>query len=135
MNNLIEQIKKARFIWICGNGGSASTAEHFTADLVKRGYKAICLSSNMSVITMLANDYGYPYVFREQLEIFANEKDLLITFSCSGKSENILNAQNVFINKGWSVYAFPTFEEVEHQDFGILENEHLIMCHQIVKIL
>jgi len=134
MNSLINKIKKARFCWIIGNGGSCSTAEHFATDLIKKGYKAISLT-NSSIITMLANDYGYPYIFRKQLEVLANGEDLLITLSCSGKSENILNAQNVFINNGWNYYAFPTFEEEGHKDFGILEDKHLKMCHEIAKIV
>ena len=72
MKKLIEAIKKARFVFICGNGGSATTAEHFTCDLFSKGIKAICLNSNTSIMTMIANDFGYEYVFSKQLELFSN---------------------------------------------------------------
>jgi D-sedoheptulose 7-phosphate isomerase len=56
-NNLIEQIRNARFVFVCGNGGSAATAEHLTNDLFSKGIKAICLNSNVSIMTMIANDF------------------------------------------------------------------------------
>jgi D-sedoheptulose 7-phosphate isomerase len=121
---MLEKIKKARFIFICGNGGSASTAEHFTTDLIKKGYPAICLNSNNSVMTMIANDYGYQYVFSRQLETYANKKDLLIVFSVSGTSPNIVKALKVGIP---SIEVFG-FEGESYQD---AEDRHLRMAHRI----
>lgn len=133
MNELIEKIKKARFIWVCGNGGSASTAEHFVTDLVKKGYRAIALSSNTSVITMLANDYGYDRVFSKQLTTFAVEKDLLITISCSGTSPNIMNAILTAANLGLDIYRFEVFGK--ETDYGLLEDKHLKFAHEVAKAL
>jgi len=133
MNKLIQQIKKARFTWVCGNGGSSATAEHLTTDLVKKGYRAICLNSNNSVITMLANDYGYELIFSEQLHIYATPEDLLITISCSGTSENIVNVTGVAKARGMSVYKFETFGK--ETDYGLLEDKHLKFAHKVVKAL
>jgi len=133
MNDLIEKIQKAGLILTAGNGGSASTAEHFATDLVKKGYKAIALSSNTSVITMIANDYGYKRIFEKQLRVFADKNDLLITISCSGKSTNILEALNEARWIGMSIYEFETFGKIK--DYGKLEDKHLKFAHQIAKKL
>lgn len=130
MDELIKLIKKARFIWVCGNGGSAATAEHFVNDLVKKGYPAICLSSNTSLITMIANDYGYEYVFSKQLEVLATEKDLVITISCSGTSANILAVRSMPL----TLYAFETFKKGD-KDYGKLEDKHLKFVHEVIKQL
>lgn len=133
MNKLIELIKEARFIWIVGNGGSAATAEHFATDLVKKGYRAIALSSNTSVITMIANDYGYDWIFGKQLEIYGNETDLLITISCSGTSKNIRDAETVAENRGMNIYSFETFGKIK--DYGKLEDKHLKFAHEVASRL
>lgn len=133
MSDLIDLIGKVGTIYICGNGGSASTAEHFATDLVKKGYKAIALSSNSSLITMIANDYGYENIFSKQLQVFADSEDLLITISCSGKSDNILNAHKEARWIGMSVYQFETFGKI--RDYGKLEDKHLKMAHEIAKEL
>lgn len=133
MNKLIEQIKKARFIFLAGNGGSASTAEHFSNDLFKRGYKAICLNSNVSVMTMIANDYGYEEVFSRQLIFYGSSKDLLITISCSGTSENIQEALKCAKFLKMPVYQFETFGKVK--DYGKLEDKHLKFAHAVAKKL
>lgn len=136
MNNLLNKIKKASFIWIAGNGGSASCAEHFATDLVKKGYSAISLTSNTSLITMLANDYGYQTIFSKQLEIFASPDDLLITISCSGTSGNVVEAIRVAKEIGVDVYKFEIFKKGDKKrDFGKLENEHLMLAHKIAKKL
>lgn len=135
MNDLIKQIRKARFIWIAGNGGSASCAEHFTTDLVKKGYPAICLNSNTSVITMIGNDYGYEKIFSEQLIAYANQKDLLITISCSGTSKNIVEAQKIGFIRGFKIYEFATFDSSGVEEYGLLEDLHLKFAHEVAKAL
>ena len=134
MNDLIKLIKKAHIIWICGNGGSAATAEHFTADLIKKGYPAVCLNSNTSIITMIANDYGYNEIFSRQLGIYGNKEDLLITISCSGNSENIINALLIAGIIKMDVYQFERFDK-EFKDYGKLEDKHLQFIHETIKQL
>lgn len=130
MDRLIEQIKKARFIWVAGNGGSAATAEHFATDLVKKGYPAICLNSNTPLITMIANDYGYDQIFSKQLEKLSTRDDLLITISCSGTSPNIERAKKeAFVYKKMGFYQFETFGK--ETDYGKLEDKHLKFTHEV----
>lgn len=133
MKNLYELLKHARFVFVCGNGGSAATAEHFTIDLFSKGIKAICLNSNTAIMTMIANDFGYDQVFSRQLDIYARKKDLLITISCSGTSQNIVRAIRKAKIIGLKTYEFETFGK--KRDFGELENRHLQVVHMITKQL
>ena len=133
VKKLVSLIKDARFVFVCGNGGSAAAAEHFAIDLMSRGIKAICLNSNISVITMISNDFGYEYIFSKQLETFGGSNDLLITISCSGKSQNILNAQTIAEKIGMKIFIFETFGKV--MNYERLEEKHLIFIHKVKKEL
>lgn len=128
MRELVELIKQKRdrgnTVFVCGNGGSAATAEHFTNDLFSKGVRAICLNSNTSIMTMIANDYGYEYVFEKQLDVYAEPGDLLVVFSCSGKSENIVRAMQAGIE---TVTIFGEKDE----SYQAAENRHLVMAHAI----
>ncbi len=88
-----------RQVFICGNGGSAATASHFAAGLGKEGswngaakFRALALTDNVAWITSLANDTDYTRVFVEQLKNHAAPEDVLIAFSGSGNSHNVLRA-------------------------------------------
>ncbi len=134
MKDLIKQIKKARFCYIIGNGGSAATAEHLTNDLFSKGIKAICLNSNTSIMTMLANDFGYEYVFSKQLEVYGKPSDLLITISCSGTSINIVSAIYKAEDKKMKIYNFESFKGKD-KNYERLEDKHMKMVHKIKKAL
>jgi D-sedoheptulose 7-phosphate isomerase len=83
---------------ICGNGGSASDALHFAAEMVARFEKnrkalpSIALSENISTITAVGNDFGYDNSFSRQFEAFAQKGDILIAISTSGNSKNVIKA-------------------------------------------
>jgi D-sedoheptulose 7-phosphate isomerase len=88
-----------RRVFICGNGGSAATASHFAAGLGKEGswerpqkFRALALTDNVAWITSLANDTDFTRVFVEQLKNHAEPDDVLIVFSGSGNSQNVLRA-------------------------------------------
>ena len=93
-----DALKKGKSLLVCGNGGSASDAQHITGELVgrylkeRRALKAICLSDNAAVLTALANDYGYEYVFSRQVEAYGEEGGVLIGLSTSGRSPNVIKA-------------------------------------------
>ena len=95
---MISTIKSGGTIFWCGNGGSASDAEHLCAELVgrfnreRRSLSSVSLSSNTSTITSIGNDYGYDKVFSRQVEGLVNNSDLLVGISTSGNSENIEKA-------------------------------------------
>lgn len=129
MNKLVELIRKARFVYVCGNGGSASTAEHFTNDLFSKGVKAMCLSSNTSILTMIANDFGYDDIFKRQLLTYAYPGDLLIIISCSGTSKNIVRAKRIAKKLGVQIFEFETFSK--DRKYGKLEDKHLKFAHKV----
>jgi D-sedoheptulose 7-phosphate isomerase len=82
----------------CGNGGSASDAQHFTAEIVGRfekersAYPAVALSTDTSILTAVGNDYGYDEVFARQVQGLGRPKDVLIGISTSGYSQNVIRA-------------------------------------------
>lgn len=103
MADVIEILDTARGmrrqVFVCGNGGSASTASHFAAGLSKEGsweqpqkFRALTLTDNIAWLTSLANDTDYTRVFVEQLKNHADPDDVLIAFSGSGNSRNVLLA-------------------------------------------
>ena len=87
-------------ILACGNGGSAADAQHFAAELVgrfvrapaRRPLPAIALSSDPSVVTCIANDFGYEEVFARQVDAHGTRVDALLCISTSGSSPNVLRA-------------------------------------------
>ncbi len=88
---------QGKHVFLCGNGGSAANAIHLANDLVYgvspgtgNGVRAIALPANAAVMTCIANDEAYAEVFAYQLSVFGKEGDLLIVFSGSGNSANIL---------------------------------------------
>jgi D-sedoheptulose 7-phosphate isomerase len=95
-----------------GNGGSASDSQHIVAELVGRfqlernGLPAISLSSNIAVITAIANDFGYENIFQKQIEAIATNKDLVIGITTSGKSENIVRALKFSKDEGLKTIGF-----------------------------
>jgi len=98
INLMIGTLAGGNKILVVGNGGSATQASHFAAELVGRYKKerqampAVSLSTDIANLTAIANDYGYDRVFERQLEALGNEGDLLLALSTSGNSENILKA-------------------------------------------
>ena len=100
---LIELLDKNRQqdrqIFVCGNGGSAVMASHLASELSteplaegSRRFRVYSLTDNVTWISAIANDTDYSKVFVEQLKNLAREGDLLIAFSCSGNSENVIEA-------------------------------------------
>ncbi len=91
-------LEKGGTLFFAGNGGSASQAQHAAAEIVGRfeverpGYRALALTTDTSVLTSVANDYGYDEVFRRQLEALAEPGDVLVALSTSGNSPNIIKA-------------------------------------------
>ena len=106
---ILDAFKEGKEVFLIGNGGSAADAQHIAAELAgrfkleRRGLPAIALTTNTSVLTALANDYGYERVFSHQLEALAKDKDILIAITTSGTSPNILKAVETAHSKGVTV--------------------------------
>ncbi len=92
---IIDSLKKNGKVILFGNGGSASDSQHIAAELVGRFKKdrnalaAIALTTNTSILTSLANDYGYDIVFAKQVEALGQKNDVAIGISTSGKAKNV----------------------------------------------
>jgi D-sedoheptulose 7-phosphate isomerase len=86
-----------KILW-CGNGGSAADSQHLSAELVgrfrheRRGLASIALTTDSSILTSVANDYGYEAVFSRQVEALGEPGDLLVAISTSGNSRNVISA-------------------------------------------
>ena len=86
---------------VAGNGGSAAEAQHFAAELMGRfkhermPYAVLSLTTDTATITAISNDYGYQDVFARQVRALGHPGDLLIAFSTSGESENLVRAAMV----------------------------------------
>ena len=95
---LIETLRRGNKVFVAGNGGSAAEAQHFAAELVGRfkrerqPYAVLALTTDTSILTAIANDYGYQEVFARQVVGLGQPGDLLVTFSTSGESENLIRA-------------------------------------------
>jgi D-sedoheptulose 7-phosphate isomerase len=85
-------------VLLCGNGGSAADAQHIAAELTGKFYynrkplPAVALTVNTSILTAIANDFGYDQVFSRQVQSLANEGDVVIGISTSGNSRNVILA-------------------------------------------
>lgn len=92
---MIDCLKKDGKVIVFGNGGSASDSQHIAAELVGRFKKdrsalaGIALTTNTSVLTSLANDYGYDVIFSRQVEALGKKNDVVLGISTSGKARNV----------------------------------------------
>ena len=98
---LIGALQTGRKVLTCGNGGSAGDAQHIASELVNRfeteraALAAVSLVPDSSVVTAIANDYAYEFLFSRQVEALGREGDVLLAFSTSGNSRNVLRAVEV----------------------------------------
>jgi D-sedoheptulose 7-phosphate isomerase len=141
---------EGRRIFVCGNGGSASTASHFATDMVKgasfgrdKRFRIMALTDSLPTITAYSNDVSYECVFVEQLRNFAEPGDVLIAVSGSGNSPNVLRAVEYAQSIGCRTIglsgrdggALATLVElnlqVAHPHMGRIEDGHMIILHMI----
>ena len=141
-------------IYLCGNGGSAANAIHVANDMTygagKKNGKGIsieALTSNSAVLTCLANDLSYEDIFSEQIRAKGKSKDLLIVFSGSGNSKNVIKAIKIAKNKKMKTFAIVGFDggkckkiadnsiHVNINDMQVAEDFQLIVSHMCMQWL
>jgi D-sedoheptulose 7-phosphate isomerase len=158
INNLIECIwhlskDQNSIVFTAGNGGSASTAEHFSADLGQmekrtgNAVRSLSLNSQIALNSAFTNDLNHESAMVKQLSSFKNFNYILITFSASGNSENIVNAIESSLALNKKVFCFVGFDggkviniknaqliyfPDKSKDYGKVENLHLAASHYVV---
>jgi D-sedoheptulose 7-phosphate isomerase len=139
-----------RNIFVCGNGGSASTASHFVCDVVKgasyqreKRFKIMALTDSLPTLTAYSNDVGYDCVFAEQLKNFAQPGDVVMCISGSGNSPNVLSAIEYANSIGCKTIALTGRDggklgpmaqlnlHVAVPHMGRIEDAHMVICHMI----
>jgi D-sedoheptulose 7-phosphate isomerase len=147
---ILNTIQKKRDFFSCGNGGSATTAEHLSCDFSKGSctntnlnIKVHSLNSNVALMTAIANDISYDDIFSYQLNRFGKANDILLTFSVSGASKNIIKCAKIAKKKKIKIISFTGFDGGElkklsnyninfsSNNFGIVEDCHLTIMHYI----
>lgn len=95
---ILHALRKDARIFLAGNGGGAACAQHLAAKFLgqnqikRRAIPAMALAANASAVTSIGNDYGFDQVFARQIEAFARPGDMLVAFTASGDSRNVLRA-------------------------------------------
>jgi len=139
-----------RHIFVCGNGGSASTASHFVCDMVKGAsynrqarFRIMALTDSLPTITAYSNDVSYDCIFAEQLKNFAEPKDVFMAISGSGNSPNVVCAMEYANSIGCETIALTGRDggklgplaklqiRVAEPHMGRIEDGHLIVCHML----
>jgi len=109
---ILSTLHAGKKLLLCGNGGSAAEAQHFATELVgrygksRRALPAIALTADGSLLTCIANDYGYDEVFARQLTALAQPGDLLVVLTSSGNSANVIAALTAAKKLGLDTVAF-----------------------------
>ncbi|MGH9150350.1 MAG: SIS domain-containing protein [Acidimicrobiales bacterium] len=160
VDRLVELLAQARAagatVFIAGNGGSAATASHWANDLAKATkrddldpFRVMSLTDNASLLTALANDEGYDRVFAGQLENFAEEGDVLIVLSASGRSPNLVRAVELANRLGVMTVGLLGFDggplkdllaeavwlPTETGEYGITESAHSLVADLVTTCL
>lgn len=153
LEEIVDSIKEVLLagntIFWCGNGGSASQADHLSAELLGRfkknrsPYSSYSIVPNSSLITCISNDFGYKTVFSRQLQALAKKGDICVMISTSGKSENIVEAFKICKTKGIKTLMFlgnainPLYKSSEmlitipSDKTDLIQECHLIIGHII----
>ena len=156
INRVVNAVLKARnqgsTIFICGNGGSASTASHIACDWSKlneglaasaKKFRIVSIADNLPLITAYANDLSYEEIFIQQLRNLLRKNDVVIGLSVSGNSKNVLRAIDYANRKGCVTIGFvgkrnSTLTKrakhcltINNDHFGHVEDIHLLLGHLI----
>jgi len=154
VNILINARDKGNKIFTMGNGGSSSTASHFVSDLLKtaitkgvRRFSAFSLVDNTPVMLAWSNDSSYEDIFVEQLKNFLSKDDIVIGFSGSGKSKNVIKALK-YAKKNGAICVGITGQDggelskicnvcfvVPSDNMLTIESMHLLLCHCIIETI
>ena len=148
-NTLVQAKKNNAKIMIFGNGGSAAIASHVSVDLTKNANIRSVNFNEADLITCFANDYGYERWIEKAIDFYADDKDVLILISSSGKSLNMINACNAAKNKKISkIITFSGHDKnnplsklgdinfwINSKAYNFVENTHQVWLLTIVDLI
>lgn len=154
INLLVSAHENENTVFVMGNGGSASTASHFACDISKgvsygknKRFRVVCLNDNIPTIMAYSNDLSYEDIFVEQLKNLFKAGDLVIGFSGSGNSKNVLKAveyanSKAGITVGITGYSGGKLKQISKysvnsnaDDMQISEDMHMVLVHIVMQIL
>lgn len=152
-SHIIETIRSGSKVMFAGNGGSAAEAQHFSAELVGRfrrermPYAGLALSTDTSILTAIGNDYSYDEVFSRQIIALGRPGDLLIVFSTSGESRNLIFAAEAARGRDIQVAAITGPKQnslasiadlgirVPGPDTATVQELHTVVVHTVCEIV
>ncbi|MCA9147041.1 MAG: SIS domain-containing protein [Planctomycetales bacterium] len=154
---IYEAWQSDRFVFICGNGGSGTTASHMSEDLgksllrqddlhdeSKKRLKVLSLTDNVGWIMAVGNDLAYDQIFVQQLMNYGSQGDVVIAISGSGNSANVLNAVDWANRHGLITFGLTGFDggklkqiqrdgiHIPLNDMGMVESIHLCLFHWVL---
>lgn len=154
MNAILRVYENGGTVYVCGNGGSASTASHMQNDFnkgineyVDKKFNFHCLNDNISTMMAVANDIGYEEIFRFPITNKITNEDLIIGISGSGNSKNVLNAVTYAKECGAKVIGITGYSggklkevadyrmHVDEMDMQIAEDLHMTFDHMMMKVI
>lgn len=141
-------------LWVAGNGGSASIADHMVCDISKGTFvedhpplRTVSLAANGPILTALGNDISYDDIFAEQLKYYLTDKDAVLVVSSSGNSPNVVKAIDYANAKDVPTIAFVGFKggalkdrarhvvHVAADNYGIVEDIHMSLIHCLTQYM
>jgi D-sedoheptulose 7-phosphate isomerase len=149
----VSALRSGNKLLLAGNGGSAADAQHIAAEIVGRykkdrpAYAAIALTTDTSALTAIGNDYGFEQIFARQVEGLGRRGDVLLAFSTSGRSANILAALKAARQQGLVTVGFTGAKgtalgtSCDHllvapsDDTAVIQQIHLTFAHGICDVI
>lgn len=140
-------------VLVFGNGGSAADAQHFAAELVgrykreRRGTPAMALTSDPSIVSALANDYGFENLFARQVAAYGAAGDVAVALSTSGRSRNVVNGAEEAKARGLAVIALTGMKRtplaamadvcirVPSGDTALIQEVHMMILHTFARLM
>ncbi len=153
---MVEALLGGHKILICGNGGSAADAQHFSAELINRfererpGLPAIALTTDTSTLTSISNDYHFDEVYSKQIRALGQKGDVLLAISTSGQSNNIVQSALAAHDVGMRVVALTGKNggalaqvlnsddleiRVPHEQTARIQEVHLCVIHYLCDLI
>ncbi|OGV57665.1 MAG: hypothetical protein A2283_02995 [Lentisphaerae bacterium RIFOXYA12_FULL_48_11] len=151
--DIITALRAGNKVLVAGNGGSAAESLHFAEELTGRfksnreALAAIALPADCTALTCIGNDFGFDAIFSRQVEALGRSGDILILFSTSGNSQNLLNALEIarkrqiitvcLLGKNGGLMAGKAKHEIiiKHNETARIQEAHQVILHLVLDVI